>query len=86
MKLMAAIVGTATSNASVQCDGKKLQENLQNAVKQCQSRYASRTELATELDHNVIVLCHCLEAILSHGLRPRLNSNKNGSVFQYVFI
>ncbi|CAH0754853.1 unnamed protein product [Bemisia tabaci] len=84
MKLMAAIVGTATSNASVQCDGKKLQENLQNAVKQCQSRYASRTELATELDHNVIVLCHCLEAILSHGLRPRLNSNKNGSVFQHV--
>lgn len=48
----------------------RLQKNLLNSVKQCQKRYGSSSEIATESDHEVANLCQCIEAILSHGLKP----------------
>ncbi|KAG0727048.1 Sorting nexin-29 [Chionoecetes opilio] len=42
-----------------------------SAVQGCQVRFGGRTELATESDERVAVLCGQLEAILSYGLKPR---------------
>lgn len=50
----------------------ELLRNLLLAVKECQSRYGGRTELATELDNHVSNVCHSFEAIFSHGLQSRI--------------
>lgn len=55
----------------------QLQQGLLSAVKQCQIRFGGRTELATELDQHVTILCMQLEAVLSHGLRSKLLMKKN---------
>jgi sorting nexin-29 len=47
----------------------RLQKNLLNSVKQCQKRFGSSSEIATESDQEVSNLCQCIEAILSHGLK-----------------
>lgn len=47
----------------------RLQKNLLNSVKQCQKRFGGSSEIATESDQEVANMCHCIEAILSHGLK-----------------
>lgn len=49
-----------------------LQKNLLSAVKECQKKYGGRVQLATELDVLVSHVCHCFEAIFSHGLKKQL--------------
>ncbi|KAK9504687.1 hypothetical protein O3M35_010961 [Rhynocoris fuscipes] len=58
-----------------------LQAQLLSAVKNCQSRFGCRTEIATELDPYVGTLCNCLEAVLSHGLK---SIEKKNSAIKHV--
>jgi len=62
-----------TSEAG-RCD--RLQKDLLNSVKQCQKRFGSSSEIATESDQEVSNLCHCFEAILSHGLKSINTADK----------
>lgn len=62
----------------------QLQQGLLSAVKQCQIRFGGRTELATELDQHVTVLCMQFEAVLSHGLRSKFLLKKNNSAIKQV--
>lgn len=61
----------------------KLQSDLLKSVKQCQTRFGGRTELATELDTNVANLCYNLEAALSHGLKSKKVDEKKPSPLRY---
>lgn len=54
----------------------QLQMELLNAVKNCQTRFGGRKELATELDDHVKVLLTCFEYVLSHGLRSNQQIKK----------
>lgn len=60
----------------------QLQDDLLLAVKQCQIRFGGKTELATELDQYVSIICNCLESVLSHGLRPKAIIKKNNSTIK----
>lgn len=62
----------------------QLQQGLLSAVKQCQIRFGGRTELATELDQHVTILCVQFEAVLSHGLRSKFFTKKNNSAIKQV--
>ncbi|RZF35454.1 hypothetical protein LSTR_LSTR013112 [Laodelphax striatellus] len=54
----------------------RLQRELLAAVRDCQSRFGGRKELATELDSHVQVLLASLERVFAHGLAaPRHSSN-----------
>lgn len=52
--------------------------DLLDAVKQCQIRFGSRTELATDSDPSVARLCTILDSSFSHGLKS------NGSLLRNV--
>lgn len=56
-----------STSESGKCE--RLLKNLLNSVKQCQKRFGSSSEIATESDLEVANLCQCFEAILSHGLK-----------------
>ncbi|XP_075220784.1 sorting nexin-29 isoform X2 [Lycorma delicatula] len=60
----------------------QLQTELLNAVKNCQTRFGGRTELATELDPHIKILCTCFEYVLSHGLRSKQQIKKNSAIRQ----
>lgn len=60
-----------------------LMSELLEAVKRCQVRFGGRAELATESDPCVALLCHRMEAALSHGLRSRAIS-KSSSAFRHM--
>ncbi|XP_049941422.1 sorting nexin-29 isoform X2 [Schistocerca serialis cubense] len=60
-----------------------LMSELLEAVKRCQVRFGGRAELATESDPCVALLCHRMEAALSHGLRSRAIS-KTSSAFRHM--
>jgi len=60
----------------------RLQKNLLNSVKQCQKRFGSSSEIATEIDLEVANLCHCLEAILSHGMKSKTNAEDKSSLLK----
>lgn len=59
----------------------RLQKNLLNSVKQCQKRFGSSPEIATESDQEVASLCQCLEAVLSHGLKS-VNAEDKSSLLK----
>ncbi|KAL5234452.1 hypothetical protein ACI65C_001862 [Semiaphis heraclei] len=59
----------------------RLQKNLLNSVKQCQKRFGSSSEIATETDQEVSNLCQCIEAILSHGLKS-INTEDKSSLLK----
>lgn len=54
----------------------RLQKNLLNSVKQCQKRFGSTSEIATESEQEVANLCQCIESILSHGLKSLSTDDK----------
>lgn len=54
----------------------RLQKDLLNSVKQCQRRFGSSSEIATESEQEVANLCQCIEAILSHGLKSISTEDK----------
>ncbi|BES97429.1 RUN domain [Nesidiocoris tenuis] len=58
-----------------------LQNQLLNAVKNCQKKFNGRAELATELDPCVANLCVTLEKVLTHGLK---SSNSIPSALRHV--
>lgn len=62
----------ADDRARIEADKTNLQTNLLTAVKECQKKYGTRAELATELDVLVAHVCHCFESIFSHGLKKQL--------------
>lgn len=51
--------------------------DLLDAVKQCQIRYANRTELATANDSSVIRLCAMWETTFAHGLKSNASLLRN---------
>lgn len=63
-----------STSESGKCE--RLQKNLLNSVKQCQKRFGGSSEIATESDQEVANLCHCIEAILSHGLKTIQTEDK----------
>ncbi|KAL1140701.1 hypothetical protein AAG570_000631 [Ranatra chinensis] len=63
-------------------DRERLQADLLSAVKQCQTRFGGRSELATELDPHVVYLCTVLELVLSHGLKNKDPEKKNSTIRQ----
>uniref|UniRef100_A0A1B6CB94 Sorting nexin-29 n=1 Tax=Clastoptera arizonana TaxID=38151 RepID=A0A1B6CB94_9HEMI len=62
----------------------KLLDELLSSVKQCQIRFGGKTELATEYDQYVTLLCKCLESILSHGLKPKPVIKTHNSAIKLV--
>ncbi|XP_063225758.1 sorting nexin-29 [Bacillus rossius redtenbacheri] len=82
--MMSAVVpGGAGPDAAHYELRQRLLAELLDAVKQCQIRFGGRTELATDADPRVAVLCARLELALAHGLRPRPLS-KGGSALRQV--
>lgn len=79
---MAAIVTNSHDDVHGE-ERQRLLAELLDSVKQCQIRFGGRSELATESDHHVSVLCKNLEAVLSHGLRSR-PVYKNSSALEQV--
>lgn len=55
-----------------------LQSQLLSSVKNCQTRFGGKTEIATELDLFVGTLCNSLELVLSHGLK--IIEKKNSAI------
>lgn len=51
--------------------------DLLEAVKQCQIRFGSRTELATDSDPSVQRLCSVLDTSFSHGLKTNVSLLRN---------
>lgn len=80
--MMAAIVHNSHDDVHGE-ERQRLLAELLEAVKQCQIRFGGRSELATESDPHVSVLCKCLEAVFSHGLRSR-PAYKNSSTLEQV--
>ncbi|XP_018496297.1 sorting nexin-29 [Galendromus occidentalis] len=54
-----------------------IQKNLLEALKECQTRFGSGQELATERDARVVILCSSIERALGHGLRPHSGSKQS---------
>nr|CAD7408261.1 unnamed protein product [Timema cristinae] len=71
VKMMSAVMPLSGTDALRSEGRQRLLSELLEAVKRCQIRFGGRTELATEADQRVAVLCALLEAALCHGLRSR---------------
>ncbi|XP_058064524.1 sorting nexin-29 [Anopheles bellator] len=54
-----------------------LVNELLSTVRDCQQHYGNKTELATEDDPRVLLLCDAWERILSHGLRTNSTMMQN---------
>jgi len=78
------IILMAHVNTSEAGNCERLQKNLLNSVKQCQKRFGSSSEIATEYDLEVANLCQCIEAILSHGLKPIISEDKSSLLKRQV--
>nr|CAD7588655.1 unnamed protein product [Timema genevievae] len=71
VNMMSAVMPLSGTDALRSEGRQRLLSELLEAVKRCQIRFGGRTELATEADQHVAVLCALLEAALCHGLRSR---------------
>ncbi|XP_022190156.2 sorting nexin-29 isoform X2 [Nilaparvata lugens] len=60
----------------------RLQSELLAAVRDCQSRFGGRRELATELDAHVRVLLASLERVFAHGLCAPRTGSSNSAIRQ----
>lgn len=78
-----ADVASSKPSAIHEKERHQLLNNLLGSVKQCQTRFGGRSELATESDQLVFNLCRSLEAVLNHGLRSRPQP-KNSSTIEQV--
>ncbi|XP_026742718.1 sorting nexin-29-like [Trichoplusia ni] len=56
-------------------NGKIIQQELNNCVHNCQSRFGGKSELATEDDIRIAQLCEKWEKLLSHGIRTNLSNS-----------
>lgn len=56
---------------------KTLADELLAVVKECQKKYGSKTELATESDSRIVLLCDTWERVLTHGLKSTSSVLKN---------
>uniref|UniRef100_A0A8D8C8W0 Sorting nexin-29 n=2 Tax=Culex pipiens TaxID=7175 RepID=A0A8D8C8W0_CULPI len=56
---------------------KTLSDELLAVVKECQKKYGSKTELATENDSRIVLLCDTWERVLTHGLKSNSSVLKN---------
>lgn len=67
---------------------KTLLTRLLAGVKGCQSRFGSRSELATEDDESVARLCAAYEDVFSHGLQKKtaLQSSSSKANFWVIFL
>ncbi|XP_059482637.1 sorting nexin-29 [Neocloeon triangulifer] len=77
MTMMSAVIppGSLSSNSALEQqqedERQKLLASLLKSVKACQTRFGGRSQLATESEPCVAVLCTALEAVLLHGLKMR---------------
>ncbi|GAB0093252.1 sorting nexin-29 [Sergentomyia squamirostris] len=69
MAMSTFIQQAAQSKSTFESARKSLVHHLITVVKEVQTRYGGKTELATESDHNVLKLCESWEFVLCHGLR-----------------
>ncbi|KXJ69160.1 hypothetical protein RP20_CCG028495 [Aedes albopictus] len=69
-----AIIG---SSRKYEIERKALMDELLTVVKECQKKYGGKTELATEEDSRIILLCDTWERVLSHGLKSTSSVLKN---------
>ncbi|XP_055534917.1 sorting nexin-29 [Wyeomyia smithii] len=74
-----AILGAGSSGAGRkhELERKALADELLTVVKECQKKYGSKTELATESDSRIVLLCDTWERALSHGLKSSASLLKN---------
>lgn len=74
-----AIIGVVGGGSSrkYEIERKALMEELLTVVKECQKKYGGKTELATEEDSRIILLCDTWERVLSHGLKSTSSVLKN---------
>jgi sorting nexin-29 len=63
-----------TTCKSLSEEKKQLLGRLLDGVKGCQSRFGSRTELATEDDLAIRKLCFAFEQVFLHGLQKAQSS------------
>lgn len=56
-------------------NGVALHQELCNCIKNCQSRFGGKSELATEDDLRIVQLCEKWEKVLSHGIRTNLSNS-----------
>lgn len=69
---MSVVMPTSlTTYQNTREDSEKLLNQLLECVQNCQRRFGGKTELATEFETCVAALCLTLEAVFSHGLRPK---------------
>ncbi|XP_053698004.1 sorting nexin-29 [Sabethes cyaneus] len=69
--------GSSTAGRKHELERKTLADELLMVVKECQKKYGSKTELATESDSRIILLCDTWERALSHGLKSSASLLKN---------
>ncbi|XP_058444266.1 sorting nexin-29 [Malaya genurostris] len=72
-----ALLGGGSSSRRFELERKALAEELLTVVKECQKKYGSKTELATESDSRIVLLCDTWERALSHGLKSNSSVLKN---------
>lgn len=70
-------VGSGSSSKRYEIERKALMDELLAVVKECQKKYGGKTELATEEDSRIILLCDTWERVLSHGLKSTSSVLKN---------
>ncbi|XP_037028176.1 sorting nexin-29 [Bradysia coprophila] len=74
-RAMSAILTNHLPNTNKNYEGSKsLLKELIEIVKECQTRYGGKTELATEDDQKIIKLCSTWDYALSHGLKSSVSS------------
>lgn len=71
------VVGGGGSSRRYEIERKALMDELLTVVKECQKKYGGKTELATEGDSRIILLCDTWERVLSHGLKSTNSVLKN---------
>ncbi|XP_065081553.1 sorting nexin-29 [Ochlerotatus camptorhynchus] len=75
-----AIIGVG-GGKKYEIERKTLMDELMAVVKECQKKYGGKTELATESDSRIILLCDTWERVLSHGLKSSGSMLKNVADF-----
>lgn len=68
---------SATDAKRHELERKTLSDELLAVVKECQKKYGSKTELATENDPRIVLLCDTWERVLTHGLKSNSSVLKN---------
>lgn len=84
MRTMSGFSQQASATISVMDrsnNGKLLLDQLMSIVKECQTKYGGKTELATEQDPKIARLCLAWERVLCHGVKTTSTLLKNVSDF-----